>query len=152
MGERDGQHYSDERHSHGGPPERHARDSRDGWGGYGSDKRMSEGRGPPPPPRGGRDWSEHNQRLEEHQERTWPGTVDADTAGREHSRWQGGERGLSGPSGPGHMADRGGISGRGGFAHGGHTQGDVVPAGGLDSDGLAGQDRGNRDPHFTRHY
>ena len=45
------QHYSDERHSHGGPPERHARDSRDGWGGYGSDKRMSEGRGPPPPPR-----------------------------------------------------------------------------------------------------
>ena len=45
------QHYSDERHSHGGPPECHARDSRDGWGGYGSDKRMSEGRGPPPPPR-----------------------------------------------------------------------------------------------------
>uniref|UniRef100_A0A8B9WBB6 Scaffold attachment factor B2 n=1 Tax=Bos mutus grunniens TaxID=30521 RepID=A0A8B9WBB6_BOSMU len=158
MGERDGQHYSDERHSHGGPPERHARDSRDGWGGYGSDKRMSEGRGPPPPPRGGRDWSEHSQRLEEHQERTWPGTVDTDTAGREHSRWQGGERGLSGPSGPGHMADRGGISGRGGFAHGGHTQGDVVPAGGLDSDGLAGQDRGDRDPHphqyphFTRSY
>ncbi|XP_045022583.1 scaffold attachment factor B2 isoform X1 [Bubalus bubalis] len=158
MGERDGQHYSDERHSHGGPPERHARDSRDGWGGYGSDKRMSEGRGPPPPPRGGRDWSEHSQRLEEHQERTWPGTVDVDTAGREHSRWQGGERGLSGPSGPGHMADRGGISGRGGFAHSGHTQGDVVPAGGLDSDGLAGQDRGDRDPHphqyphFTRSY
>ena len=39
--------------------------------------------------RGGRDWSEHSQRLEEHQERTWPGTVDVDTAGREHSRWQG---------------------------------------------------------------
>ncbi|XP_036315386.1 scaffold attachment factor B2 isoform X5 [Pipistrellus kuhlii] len=51
MGERDGQHYSDDRHGHGGPPERHGRDSRDGWGGYASDKRMSEGRGPPPPPR-----------------------------------------------------------------------------------------------------
>ncbi|KAF5911634.1 hypothetical protein HPG69_008233 [Diceros bicornis minor] len=43
-------HYSDDRHGHGGPPERHGRDSRDGWGGYSSDKRMSEGRGPPPPP------------------------------------------------------------------------------------------------------
>ncbi|XP_047633357.1 scaffold attachment factor B2 isoform X2 [Phacochoerus africanus] len=162
MGERDGQHYSDDRHGHGGPPERHGRDSRDGWGGYGSDKRISEGRGPPPPPRGGRDWVEHNPRLEEHQERTWPGTVDAGTAGREHLRWQGGERGLSGPSGPGHMANRGGISGRGGFAHSGHSQGHMVPAGGLDGGGLAGQDRGSRVPHphphphpyphFTRRY
>uniref|UniRef100_A0A8D0WQE8 Scaffold attachment factor B2 n=1 Tax=Sus scrofa TaxID=9823 RepID=A0A8D0WQE8_PIG len=162
MGERDGQHYSDDRHGHGGPPERHGRDSRDGWGGYGSDKRISEGRGPPPPPRGGRDWVEHNPRLEEHQERTWPGTVDAGTAGREHLRWQGGERGLSGPSGPGHMANRGGMSGRGGFAHSGHSQGHMVPAGGLDGGGLAGQDRGSRVPHphphphpyphFTRRY
>lgn len=40
------QHYP-ERH---GGPERHGRDSRDGWG-YGSNKRMSEGRGLPPPPR-----------------------------------------------------------------------------------------------------
>ncbi|KAL6087580.1 hypothetical protein STEG23_011385 [Scotinomys teguina] len=46
MGDREGQHYP-ERH---GGPERHGRDSRDGWG-YGSNKRMSEGRGPPPPPR-----------------------------------------------------------------------------------------------------
>ncbi|EPY86324.1 hypothetical protein CB1_000320052 [Camelus ferus] len=111
MGERDGQHYSDDRHGHGGPPERHGRDSRDGWGCYGSDKRMSESRGPPPPPRGGRDWAEHSQRLEEHQERPWPGTVDVGTVGREHLRWQGGERALSGPSGPGHMANRGGMSG-----------------------------------------
>ncbi|XP_039103453.1 scaffold attachment factor B2 isoform X3 [Hyaena hyaena] len=161
MGERDGQHY-DERHGHGGPPERHSRESRDGWGGYGSDKRMSEGRGPPPPPRGGRDWTEHHgQRLEEHQERVWPGSVDAGTAGREHARWQGGERGLSGPSGPGHMATRGGMSGRGGFAQGGHSQGHLVPGGGLEG-GLAGQDRGSRVPHphphphpyphFTRRY
>nr|KAF6350011.1 scaffold attachment factor B2 [Myotis myotis] len=111
MGERDGQHYSDDRHGHGGPPERHGRDSRDGWGGYGSDKRMTEGRGPPPPPRGGRDWTEHSQRLEEHQERAWPGMVEAGTAGREHARWLGAERGLSGPSGTGHMANRGGMSG-----------------------------------------
>ncbi|XP_004771563.2 scaffold attachment factor B2 isoform X1 [Mustela lutreola] len=160
MGERDGQHYSDDRHGHGGPPERHSRDSRDGWGGYGSDKRMSEGRGPPPPPRGGRDWAEHSQRLEEHPERAWPGSVDAGTAGREHARWQGGERGLSGPSGPGHMANRGGMSGRGGFAQGGHSQGHMVPGGGLEGGGLAGQERGSRVPHphphpyphFTRRY
>ncbi|XP_040509566.1 scaffold attachment factor B1 isoform X5 [Gallus gallus] len=43
--DRDGQHYPDERH---GGPERHARESRDGWGGYGSDRRMNEGRGIPP--------------------------------------------------------------------------------------------------------
>ncbi|XP_025875220.1 scaffold attachment factor B2 isoform X1 [Vulpes vulpes] len=162
MGERDGQHYSDDRHGHGGLPERHSRDSRDGWGGYASDKRMSEGRGPPPPPRGGRDWTEHSQRLEEHQERAWPGSVDTGTAGREHARWQGGERGLSGPSGPGHLANRGGMSGRGGFAQGGHSQGHMVPGGGLEGGGLAGQDRGSRVPHphphphpyphFTRRY
>ncbi|GAB5567584.1 scaffold attachment factor B1 isoform X1 [Prionailurus iriomotensis] len=79
MGEREGQHYP-ERH---GGPERHGRDSRDGWG-YGSDKRMSEGRGLPPPPRG-----RH----------------------RDHKRWQGGERSMSGHSGPGHMMNRGGMSG-----------------------------------------
>ncbi|XP_004689382.1 PREDICTED: scaffold attachment factor B2 [Condylura cristata] len=162
MGERDGQHYSDDRHGHGGPLERHSRDSRDGWGGYGSDKRMSEGRGPPPPPRGSRDWTEHSQRLEEHPERSWPGTVDTGATGREHSRWQGGERGLSGPSGPGHMANRGGLSGRGGFAQSGHSQGHVVPGGGLEGGGLASQDRGSRVPHphphphpyphFTRRY
>ncbi|XP_023620373.1 scaffold attachment factor B2 isoform X3 [Myotis lucifugus] len=160
MGERDGQHYSDDRHGHGGPPERHGRDSRDGWGGYGSDKRMTEGRGPPPPPRGGRDWTEHSQRLEEHQERAWPGMVEAGTAGREHARWLGAERGLSGPSGTGHMANRGGMSGQGGFAQDGHSQGHVVPGGELEDGALAGQDRGNRVPpphphpypHFTRRY
>ncbi|XP_036315397.1 scaffold attachment factor B2 isoform X5 [Pipistrellus kuhlii] len=160
MGERDGQHYSDDRHGHGGPPERHGRDSRDGWGGYASDKRMSEGRGPPPPPRGGRDWTEHSQRLEEHQERAWPGMVDAGTAGREHGRWLGAERGLSGPSATGHVASRGGLSGRGGFAQDGHSQGHVVPSGELEDGDLASQDRGNRVPHphppssppFTRRY
>uniref|UniRef100_A0A452TX84 Scaffold attachment factor B2 n=1 Tax=Ursus maritimus TaxID=29073 RepID=A0A452TX84_URSMA len=44
MGERDGQVSKTQTSNLG-------RDSRDGWGGYGSDKRMSEGRGPPPPPR-----------------------------------------------------------------------------------------------------
>ncbi|XP_058138003.1 scaffold attachment factor B2 isoform X1 [Dasypus novemcinctus] len=105
------EHYSDERHGHGGPPERHGRDSRDGWGGYASDKRMGEGRPLPPPPRGGRDWAEHPPRPEEQQERAWQGGVDAGAAGREHARWQGGERGLSGPSGPAHLATRGGMSG-----------------------------------------
>uniref|UniRef100_A0A8C8ZWF7 Scaffold attachment factor B2 n=1 Tax=Prolemur simus TaxID=1328070 RepID=A0A8C8ZWF7_PROSS len=158
--ERDGQHYSDDRHGHGGPPERHGRDSRDGWGGYGSDKRLSEGRGLPPPPRGGRDWGEHSQRLEEHPARAWQGAMDAGLAGREHTRWQGGERGLSGPSGPGHVAGRGDVAGRGGFAQGGHSQGDVVPGGGLEDGGVASQDRDSRVPHphphpyphFTRRY
>ncbi|XP_052558682.1 scaffold attachment factor B1-like isoform X4 [Tympanuchus pallidicinctus] len=45
--DRDGQHYPDERHG----PERHPRESRDGWGGYGSERRMNEGRGIPPPTR-----------------------------------------------------------------------------------------------------
>lgn len=42
------QHYPDERH---GGPERHSRDSRESWGSYGSDRRMSESRGIPPPSR-----------------------------------------------------------------------------------------------------
>ncbi|XP_064136418.1 scaffold attachment factor B2 isoform X3 [Loxodonta africana] len=157
MVERDGQHY-DERHGHGGPPERHSRDSRDGWGGYGPDKRLSEGRSLPPTPRGGRDWGEHSQRLEDHQDRAWQGSVDSGTAGRDHSRWQGGERGPSGPSGPGHVASRGGMSGRGGFAQGGHAQGHVAPADELEGGGLTGQDRGSSVPHphpyphFTRRY
>ncbi|KAM4888031.1 scaffold attachment factor B2 isoform 1-T1 [Thomomys bottae] len=162
MGERDGQHYSDDRHVHGGP-ERHGRDSRHTWGGYGSDKRMSEGRGPPPPPRGAREWAEHNPRLEEPQVRAWQGPVDMGAAGREHVRWPGAERGLAGPSGPGHaVASRGGMAGRGGFVHGGHPQSHVVPGAGLDGGGVAGQDRGGRVPpphphphpypHFTRRY
>ncbi|KAM9174428.1 scaffold attachment factor B1-like isoform 4-T4 [Mergus octosetaceus] len=48
--DRDGQHYPDERH---GGPDRHSRDSRDSWGGYGSDRRMNEGRGIPPQTRRG---------------------------------------------------------------------------------------------------
>uniref|UniRef100_A0A2I3GCU3 Scaffold attachment factor B n=1 Tax=Nomascus leucogenys TaxID=61853 RepID=A0A2I3GCU3_NOMLE len=105
MGEREGQHYP-ERH---GGPERHGRDSRDGWGGYGSDKRMSEGRGLPPPPRGRRDWGDHGRREDD---RAWQGTADGGMMDRDHKRWQGGERSMSGHSGPGHMMNRGGMSGK----------------------------------------
>ncbi|KAK1342851.1 hypothetical protein QTO34_015618 [Cnephaeus nilssonii] len=105
MGEREGQHYP-ERH---GGPERHGRDSRDGWGGYGSDKRMSEGRGLPPPPRGRRDWGDHGRRIED--DRAWQGAADGGMIDRGHKRWQGGERSMSGHSGPGHMMNRGGMSG-----------------------------------------
>nr|XP_044990929.1 scaffold attachment factor B2 isoform X2 [Jaculus jaculus] len=159
IGERDIQHY-DDRHTHTGPPERHGRDSRDGWGGYGSDKRLSEGRGLPPTPRSSRDWAEHHPRLEEHQVHAWQGAVDADAMGREHLRWQGAERGLVGPSGPGHVvASRGGVAGRGNFAPG-HSQGHVVPGGGIEGGGVASQDRNSRVPpphphaypHFTRRY
>ncbi|XP_039175224.1 scaffold attachment factor B2-like [Crotalus tigris] len=46
--DRDGQHHPDERP---GPP--HDRHSRDGWAGYGSERRLSRGRGLPPPSRRG---------------------------------------------------------------------------------------------------
>ncbi|XP_006868967.1 PREDICTED: scaffold attachment factor B1 isoform X2 [Chrysochloris asiatica] len=147
MGEREGQHYP-ERH---GGPERHGRDSRDGWGGYGSDKRMSEGRGLPPPPRGRRDWGDHSRRLED--DRAWPGGAEGSMMDRDHKRWQGGERSLSGHSGPGHMMSRGGMSGRGGFAPSGASRGHVMPRGGMQG-GFGGQTRGNRpnEARFTRRY
>uniref|UniRef100_A0A8C2LGN5 Scaffold attachment factor B n=1 Tax=Cricetulus griseus TaxID=10029 RepID=A0A8C2LGN5_CRIGR len=144
MGDREGQHYP-ERH---GGPERHGRDSRDGWG-YSSNKRMSEGRGLPPPPR--RDWGEHSRRLED--DRAWQGAADGGMMEREHKRWQGGERSMSGHSGPGHMMNRGGMSGRGSFAPGGASRGHVIPRGGMQG-GFGGQSRGSRpsDARFTRRY
>ncbi|XP_003421705.2 scaffold attachment factor B1 isoform X1 [Loxodonta africana] len=147
MGEREGQHYP-ERH---GGPERHGRDSRDGWGGYGSDKRMSEGRGLPPPPRGRRDWGDHSRRLED--DRAWQGGAEGGMIDRDHKRWQGGERSMSGHSGPGHMMSRGGMSGRGSFAPGGASRGHVMPRGGMQG-GFGGQTRGNRpnEARFTRRY
>uniref|UniRef100_A0A2K6CMI3 Scaffold attachment factor B n=1 Tax=Macaca nemestrina TaxID=9545 RepID=A0A2K6CMI3_MACNE len=146
MGEREGQHYP-ERH---GGPERHGRDSRDGWGGYGSDKRMSEGRGLPPPPRGRRDWGDHGRREDD---RAWQGTADGGMMDRDHKRWQGGERSMSGHSGPGHMMNRGGMSGRGSFAPGGASRGHPIPHGGMQG-GFGGQSRGSRpsDARFTRRY
>uniref|UniRef100_A0A8C0BEW7 SAFB1 factor n=1 Tax=Buteo japonicus TaxID=224669 RepID=A0A8C0BEW7_9AVES len=99
------QHYPDERH---GGPDRHSRDS---WGGYGSDRRMSEGRGIPPQTRDGRDWGDHGRKLEGHQDRSWQGNVDGGMMGRDHERWQGGDRSMPGQSGPGHVMNRGGISG-----------------------------------------
>ncbi|XP_012291337.1 scaffold attachment factor B1 isoform X3 [Aotus nancymaae] len=144
MGEREGQHYP-ERH---GGPERHGRDSRDGWGGYSSDKRMSEGRGLPPPPR--RDWGDHGRREDD---RAWQGTADGGMMDRDHKRWQGGERSMSGHSGPGHMMNRGGMSGRGSFAPGGASRGHPIPHGGMQG-GFGGQSRGSRpsDARFTRRY
>ncbi|NXI70979.1 SAFB1 factor, partial [Anseranas semipalmata] len=106
--DRDGQHYPDERH---GGPDRHSRDSRDSWGGYGSDRRMNEGRGMPPQTRDGRDWGDHGRKLEGHQDRSWQGNVDGGMMGRDHERWQGGDRSMPGQSGPGHVMNRGGISG-----------------------------------------
>uniref|UniRef100_A0A8C9MKQ4 RRM domain-containing protein n=1 Tax=Serinus canaria TaxID=9135 RepID=A0A8C9MKQ4_SERCA len=98
-------HLRYERH---GGPERHSRDS---WGGYGSDRRMSEGRGIPPQTRDGRDWGDHGRKLEGHQDRTWQGNVDGGVMGRDHERWQGGDRSMPGQSGPGHGMTRGGTSG-----------------------------------------
>uniref|UniRef100_A0A2K6MQ91 Scaffold attachment factor B n=1 Tax=Rhinopithecus bieti TaxID=61621 RepID=A0A2K6MQ91_RHIBE len=128
MGEREGQHYP-ERH---GGPERHGRDSRDGWGGYGSDKRMSEGRGLPPPPR----FVSHT-----------PQYLSL------HFCLPGGERSMSSHSGPGHMMNRGGMSGRGSFAPGGASRGHPIPHGGMQG-GFGGQSRGSRpsDARFTRRY
>ncbi|XP_075592356.1 scaffold attachment factor B1 isoform X3 [Balearica regulorum gibbericeps] len=144
--DRDGQHYPDERH---GGPDRHSRDS---WGGYGSDRRMSEGRGIPPQTRDGRDWGDHGRKLEGHQDRSWQGNVDGGMMGRDHERWQGGDRSMPGHSGPGHVMNRGGMSGRGGFTQVGN-QSQVMQSSGIQGV-FAGQERTNRptEPRFTRRY
>ncbi|XP_062366222.1 scaffold attachment factor B1-like isoform X5 [Cinclus cinclus] len=145
MGDRDGQHYPDERH---GGPERHSRDSRDSWGSYGSDRRMSESRGIPPQSRDGRDWGDHNRKFDGHQDRSWQSSVDGGMIGRDHERWQGGGRGR-----PGHVMHRGGMSGRGSFMQGGN-QSQIMHGGGMQGEGFAGQERANRpnDPRFNRRY
>ncbi|XP_025030182.1 scaffold attachment factor B2 [Python bivittatus] len=144
--DRDGQHYPDERH---GGPDRH---SRDGWVGYGSERRLSKGRGLPPQSREGRHWGDHSRKLEGHQDRSWPGSADGEMMGREHERWQGGERSAPGPSGPGHVMNRGEISGRGEFAQGGPQ--DPAVQGADMQGGFASQERTNRpsDPRFARRY
>uniref|UniRef100_A0A452DUI5 Scaffold attachment factor B n=1 Tax=Capra hircus TaxID=9925 RepID=A0A452DUI5_CAPHI len=141
MGEREGQHYP-ERH---GGPERHGRDSRDGWGGYGSDKRMSEGRGLPPPPR--REWGDHGRRIEE--DRAWQGAADGGLMDRDHRRWQGeGLFSAVAASVQKHQAARGAPAPEGGrgtlFAPGGASRGHVIPRGGFGSRPT--------DAHFTRRY
>ncbi|CAI5798883.1 scaffold attachment factor B1-like isoform X2 [Podarcis lilfordi] len=144
--DRDGQHYSDERH---GGPDRHSRDS---WGSYGSERRLSKGRGLPPPSRDGRDWGDHSRKLEGHQDRSWQGSVEEGIIGREHERWQAGERSAAAQSGPGHVINRGGMSGRGGFVQGAApapvAQGASLPS------SFASPDRTSRpsDPQFTRRY
>ncbi|NWI89755.1 SAFB1 factor, partial [Pitta sordida] len=144
--DRDGQHYPDERH---GGPDRHSRDS---WGGYGSDRRMTEGRGIPPQTRDGRDWGDHGRKLEGHQDRTWQGNVDGGMMGRDHERWQGGDRSMPGQSGPGHGMNRGGISGRGAFTQVGN-QSQMMQSSGIQGV-FAGQERTNRltEPRFSRRY
>uniref|UniRef100_A0A8D0L6Q0 RRM domain-containing protein n=1 Tax=Sphenodon punctatus TaxID=8508 RepID=A0A8D0L6Q0_SPHPU len=101
IGERVAQHYPDERH---GGAERHSRDSRDSWSGYGSERRVSEGRGVPAPD--GRDWGEHSRKFEGHQDHSWQGNVDGGIISRDRERWQGGGRGRRG-----HVMQRGGVSG-----------------------------------------
>ncbi|XP_040595155.1 scaffold attachment factor B2 isoform X3 [Mesocricetus auratus] len=184
MEERHEQHYLDEHHSRGGSLEYHGWDSRDSWRGYGSDKKVNEGQGLPPPPRVGREWEEHNSRLEEQRLPAWHSAVDANATGHEHIRWRG-TRGLQGAgerqvdsagrvhravstagaerglAGPGHVhvpAARGGVAGQSSFAHGGHSQGHVVPAAGLEGGGVTSQDQGGRalhphlHPHLSRRY
>uniref|UniRef100_A0A8D2P7C7 RRM domain-containing protein n=1 Tax=Zosterops lateralis melanops TaxID=1220523 RepID=A0A8D2P7C7_ZOSLA len=143
MGDRDGQHYPDERH---GGPDRHSRDSRESWGSYGSDRRMSESRGIPP--QDGREWGDHSRKFEGHQDRSWQSSVDGGMMGRDHERWQGGGRGR-----PGHVMHRGGMSGRGSFMQGGN-QSQIMHGGGMQGEGFAGQERANRpnDPRFNRRY
>ncbi|KAM7134703.1 scaffold attachment factor B2-like [Macrochelys suwanniensis] len=173
VADRDGQHYPDERH---GAPERHSRDSRDSWAGYGSDRRMSEGRTIPPQSRlvrvkedshssvlmlfetsnelserDGRDWGDHVRKLEGHQDRSWQGSADG-VMGRDHERWQGADRGIPGQSTPSHVLNRGAVSGRGGFMQSG-TQSQIVQASGVPG-AFATQDRATRpsDPRFTHRY
>uniref|UniRef100_A0A8C0F548 SAFB1 factor n=1 Tax=Bubo bubo TaxID=30461 RepID=A0A8C0F548_BUBBB len=131
------QHYPDERH---GGPDRHSRDS---WGGYGSDRRMSEGRGIPPQTRDGRDWGDHGRKLEGHQDRSWQGNVDGGMMGRDHERWQGTLAAY-------HLS--GLVLRRGGFTQVGN-QSQVMQSSGIQG-AFAGQERTNRptEPRFTRRY
>ncbi|XP_051033565.1 scaffold attachment factor B2 isoform X3 [Phodopus roborovskii] len=158
MEERDEQHYLDDHHSHGSSLEYHGWDSRDSWRSYSSDKKVNEGQGLPLPPRVSREWEEHNSRLEEQQVPAWHSAVDTNTTGHDHIRWRGAERGLSGPGHVHVAAGRGGMTGQSSFAHGGHSQGHVVPTGGLEGGGVTSQDQGSRvlhphlHPHFTRRY
>ncbi|XP_066492791.1 scaffold attachment factor B2-like [Tiliqua scincoides] len=147
--DRDGQHYPEERH---GGPDRHSRDSRGGWGSYGSDRRLSEGRGLPPQSRDGHDWSDHSHKLEGHQDRSWQGNADGGMMGRDHERWQASDKGVAGQSEPSHVMSRGGMSGRGGFEQG-ESENTAVEGSGVQG-GFASQDRTNRpsDPRFTRRY
>ncbi|XP_039622944.1 scaffold attachment factor B1 isoform X1 [Polypterus senegalus] len=84
--DRDGQHFSEDR------PDRHGRDSRDGWN-SGFDKRGLN-------QRDGRDWTgDHGRKMEG--DRGWQG-----------------DRGMPGHSGQGPM-NRGGLAGHGGYMQGG---------------------------------
>ncbi|XP_048415675.2 scaffold attachment factor B1 isoform X3 [Stegostoma tigrinum] len=173
VGDRDGQHYPDGRH---GGPERHNRDSgsqREGWGGsaggYGPDmKRVGDNRGGimPRQSRDGRDWnSDHGRKMEGHPERSWQGNLEGGMMGRDHDRWQGGDRGIPAQSGQGHMMQRGGMPGQGGFVQGGIQQGGGQPmsrtvqmmaGGGMQGPSSFGdQDRVQRlsnDPRFQHRY
>ncbi|XP_029466749.1 scaffold attachment factor B2-like isoform X3 [Rhinatrema bivittatum] len=149
---RDGQHYPDDRH---GGPERHGRDS---WS-YGSEKRVDGRAGVPPPPRDGREWGgDHSRKLEGHQDRSWPHSVDGGLSARDTERWQGGDRGIPGQAGQAPMMTRG-MPGHGGFVQGGNSQGASVPIGrqgqilqdGMQAGGFGGQTR-PVDPRFTRRY
>lgn len=64
----------------------------------------------------------------------------------------GGDRSMPGQSGPGHVMNRGGIPGRGGFTQGGN-QSQIMQSGGIQG-GFAGQERTNRltESRFTRRY
>uniref|UniRef100_A0A8C0G827 Scaffold attachment factor B1 n=1 Tax=Chelonoidis abingdonii TaxID=106734 RepID=A0A8C0G827_CHEAB len=146
MGDRDGQHYADERH---GGPDRHSRDSRDSWGGYGSDRRMSEGRGIPPQSRDGRDWGDHGRKFEGHKDRSWQGSADGGIMGRDHERWQGTLTALLPIAARLLLVN----TERGGFMQSGN-QGQMMHGGGIQGEGFAGQERANRpsDPRFNRRY
>uniref|UniRef100_A0A452I986 RRM domain-containing protein n=1 Tax=Gopherus agassizii TaxID=38772 RepID=A0A452I986_9SAUR len=146
MGDRDGQHYADERH---GGPDRHSRDSRDNWGGYGSDRRMSEGRGIPPQSRDGRDWGDHGRKFEGHKDRSWQGSADGGMMGRDHERWPGTLTALLPIAARFLLVN----TERGGFMQSGN-QGQMMHGGGIQGEGFAGQERANRpnDPRFNRRY
>uniref|UniRef100_A0ABM5EM94 Scaffold attachment factor B2-like isoform X1 n=1 Tax=Pogona vitticeps TaxID=103695 RepID=A0ABM5EM94_9SAUR len=134
-----GQRYPDDRHGSSDRP------SRESWGGYGPERRLSKGRGMPPSSRDSREW-DHGRKIESHPGRSWPSNADGEMMGREHERWEGGERSVPTQSGSGHVMHREGIPGRAGFAQGG------TPDPGSNGPGsFAGQERPNR-PNFARHY
>ncbi|XP_038633473.1 scaffold attachment factor B1-like isoform X2 [Scyliorhinus canicula] len=71
-----------------------------------------------------RDWStDRSRKMDGFHDRSWQGSMDSGMMSRDH--WQGGDRGMSGPSGTGYTMQRGGGGGlqnQGSYMQGGYQQ------------------------------
>ncbi|XP_041059839.1 scaffold attachment factor B1-like isoform X1 [Carcharodon carcharias] len=75
-----------------------------------------------------RDWNtDRSRKMDGFHDRSWQGSMDSGMMSRDH--WQGGDRGMSGPSGTGYNMQRGGGGGlqnQGNYMQGGYQQGSMT--------------------------